>query len=66
MFSDMRLSPTPSIFLQAVIYIVIHTYKVCLVVGWPPPMQNPGYATETVPLGAQGRLVTLITTIGSW
>ena len=24
----------------------LYTYiRVCLVVGWPPPMQNPGYAT---------------------
>ena len=26
----------------------IYIYKVCLVVGWPHPMQNPGYATTDV------------------
>ena len=27
------------------LYIYIYMYIVCLFVGWPHPMQNPGYAT---------------------
>ena len=26
----------------------IYIHKVCLVVGWPHPMQNPGYGTADV------------------
>ena len=44
--TNMVVSVNHIICIYIYIYIYIRTYIVCRDAGWPPPMQNPGYATD--------------------